>query len=224
MVVGTPNSLQIDGLISIGKACRTRYQIDKFLTKIKPSYEAESFYFDWLMMGGVSGVTNVFFRGFSINPETIKLSEHNGQYLPKDMESGHVFMHDFGFRGWETDYQIALNRLQENMADSVKKYRYLGQKTEALLKSETSVALVYQGSASEEAWEKLLRTLFDRYKKAIPIVNAIELDQTATLAEGILTIFTDDSHSPKNGTANQWEGWDEKWYSAFNSLKCFGIQ
>lgn len=43
----------VEQLISIGSACRTRYQIDSFLKRALLDYKPTSFFFDYLMMGGV---------------------------------------------------------------------------------------------------------------------------------------------------------------------------
>lgn len=211
----------VDVPVLIGGACRTRYQIDKFMSKVNKKYKAESYYFDWLMMGGVAGVTNIFSRGFEISPTMIELHDGGGRFVPKDRLSRHAFLHDFGAGWWESDHAQAMSRLNQNMEQTIEKYRYLGRKTDALLRSNVDVALVYHGPAADAAWDNLLRALFDRYRKQVPIVNVIELETKATQVDGIYTTFIDDTHSPKRGRPIEWQGWDESWHSAFSSLRCF---
>ena len=209
----------VEILISIGGACRTRNQIDNFMKKTIKDYVGESYYFDWLMMGGVQGVANVISRGFEIYPSMIDLYKARDKFIPHDKMSGHTFLHDFGNGWWEGDYEKALARLNENMDQTIQKYDYLGKKTDAILKSDCSVALVYYGTSSDSNWNNLLHTLFNRYKKEIPVINLIELDKKAPSVNGIYTAFVDDTNSPKRGQPKEWEGWDESWYQALGSLQ-----
>jgi hypothetical protein len=107
------------------------------------------------------------------------------------------------------------------MDATIEKYLYLGKKTDALLRSANTVALVYHGTAGEESWAELLQTLSARYNKDIPVFNIIELDQKASQLKGIYTAFIDDNHSPKKGQPTEWQGWDESWHDAFVSFNCF---
>jgi hypothetical protein len=100
MLNSTDKLPKIDSLVSIGSACRSRHQIDKFLFKIKSNYQAESYYFDWLMMGGLNGVINVLRRGFEIAPSMISLHNSGSKFIPMDTLSGHTFLHDFGCGWW----------------------------------------------------------------------------------------------------------------------------
>jgi hypothetical protein len=214
------NFPQVEALISIGGECSTRYQIDKFMSKVHEDYKLESYYFDWLMMGGVTGISNILSRGFEISPTLIEIHDGGGRFIPKDRLSGHTFLHDFGMGWWEYDRGQALSRLNETMNETIEKYKYLGKKTDNILKSDFSVALVYHGVANDSDWIKLLKILFDRYRKKVLIINIIELDQKATKIDGILTAHIDNKNSPKKGTVTEWQGWDESWHSALSSLNC----
>ena len=188
------------------------------MKKIIKDYVDESYYFDWLKKGGVQGVANVISRGFEIDPSMIDLYKAGDKFIPHDKISGHTFLHDFG-HGWlESDYEKARARLNENMDLTIQKYDYLGKKTDAILKSDFSVALVYYGTSSDSNWNTLLDTLFNRYKKEIAVINIIELDQKASSVNGIYTAFVDDTNNPKRGQPNEWQGWDESWHQALSSL------
>ena len=212
------SKMKIDILISIGGACRTRYQIDSFCKKNINDYVSESYYFDWLMMGGIQGVNNVISRGFEISPPNIVLFEAGGKFIPQDKISGHTFLHDFGGGWWEGDYKKALSRLNENMEQTIHKYEYLGRKTDAILKSDCEVGLIYHGQCLDSSLNDLLKIIFHRYGRYIPVINIKESNQEASSVDGIHTAFVDDNNSPKLGHTNEWEGWDESWYAALTSL------
>jgi len=214
---------QINTMISIGGICRTRFQIENFISKLPNfnNYWTGTHYFDYLMSGGIAGVANVISRGFEIHRSSIEIANYNNKFIPRDITSKHVFKHDFGLSWWNSDYENAVLELKENMDHSIAKYQYLGKKTNDLLKSDLSVALVYYGQEPEDQWIKLKKILFSCYGKNIPVINILEMHQKAPVIEGIYISFVDDENSPKKGLANEWEGWDESWLSAFNNLGLF---
>lgn len=117
------------------------------------------------MMGGVRGVANVISRGFEIHPSMIDLYSDGKRFIPQDKLSGHTFMHDFGQGWWEVNHSFALERLNENMIQTVQKYKHLARKTDDILKGDRKAALVYYGASSDAHWIGLLKALFDRYGK-----------------------------------------------------------
>jgi len=213
-----PGHPEIDLLLSIGSACQTRYQIDNFMSKVHQNYKAESYYFDWLMLGGVTGVTNVISRGFDILPSMIELHGQNGVWAPRDRLSNHIFLHDFGQRWWEPDQIQADSRLTRTMGETIEKYRYLGKKTDDLLKSDVSIALVFEGGANDCAWKKLLTELSNRYRKEVPVLNILGLGQQATEASGIFTVNIDHNYCVTHGRPKRWQGCDESWFTGLSSL------
>ena len=169
-------------------------------------------------MGGVTGVTNVIARGFQINESLIELYKANDNFIPRDKDSKHTFLHDFGNTWWEKNYQLAFDTLKKNMEESILKYKYLGKKTDNILKSSQNVALVYYGFASESEWENLQKIIFNRYKKNIPIINILELKEKKQVCDHLYTAYVNDNQSPKRGQIDEWTGWDESWNSAFKSV------
>jgi hypothetical protein len=148
----------------------------------------------------------------------IGLHKAEDKFIPIDLLSHHTFLHDFGDGWWEPDHEKAVTLLQQSMDQTVEKYIYLGQKTHDLLRSEVKVGLVYWGHSSDSDWLNLLLTIFETYEKKIPVINILEQGHKATLVDGVYTAYVNDSCSPKRGQPTDWEGWDESWYQAFESL------
>jgi len=216
----------INTLVSIGTACRTRYQIEKFMSKRIDflNFWTGSNYFDYLMGGGVAGVANVISREFEIQPAYIELANINNKFIPKDRLSNHLFLHDFGDSWWNSNFENSVTELNVHMEKTIQKYQYLGKKTNSLLKSDQSVALVYHGKAPDDQWNKLKETIIDNYGKEIPIINILELNQKESIIDGaFFTLFINDDNSPKKGLPSEWQGWDESWFSAFSSLDILKI-
>lgn len=211
-------------LMSIGSFCRTRYQIDQFMSKVSPDYKGSSLFFDWLKYGGLQGVINLFDRDLSLIKGDIVTGAHNGRFLPLDKESGMVFLHDFGAQNkpWESHLDCRL-AIDEHMDKSLAKYRHLASKTNTYL-SQSNVALVYHGMVSEQAHlpiliDDLLLLLSHKYEKNYIFINVIE-DGIGNhiVGDRILTVAMTDDRNPKNGTPRWWEGWDESWHRAFSSI------
>lgn len=192
------------------------------MSKLNSDYVSQSFYFDYLMGGRLSGVINVIERNFVISEKDILLRRLAGknQYIPRDLLSGHEFLHDFG-SGWlvDEDENSAKDRLCKNMQDSINKYQHLGEKTLALLGGVQNVALLYYGIEKEEKWTCLRETLKSKFGRDFIIVNLIEMNDPPVILEGIVTLQVDDLHSPKIGTQYAWQGWNQSWEEALRKLK-----
>lgn len=210
-------------LLSIGAACRTRYQIDRFMEKVAPSYTPTSYFFDWLFGGGLKGVTNLLERDLTITPDDIAVVGREGGFLPHDKASGMAFFHDFGTpaKHWATEEECR-NALASNMEQSISKYAHLSAKTRSLL-SERNVALVYLPSQDEYASlatvaPNLLDLLKRKFGRNYLFVNVIEDNKHEPVSRaGIVNIQVKDKESPKTGTPGWWEGWDESWAAGFSS-------
>lgn len=213
----------IDVLISIGNSCRTRFQIEEFVSTVRQNYIKswpKSNYFDNLLWGGVAGAANVIARGFKLTPADIEIVQYvENKFVPKDKFSNHLFLHGFGLK-WpnDNDYKTVITKLHKNMDATIRKYNHLGKKTDAFLRSNLSVALVYYGTASDNEWTELKKTLVNQYGKEITVINILKRPhQVPTTVEGIYAAFiNDESDEPED----DWKGCTESWRSAFASLDC----
>lgn len=203
--------------VSIGNNCRPRYQIDQFLHSIVKNYRGNTFFFDSLMMGNLSGVCNIIQRDFIIRKEDIFTREIENKYIPADRDSGMVFLHDFGCRHayWHNFDECELN-LKLSIDESLRKYAYLGEKTKKLLSSNLNIALIYYGRESRESFENLIKLIKFKYNKKINIINVLELfSEEPTVTDGtVINAFVEDSKSPKKGTKQEWQGWNQSWNKA----------
>ena len=210
-------------LLSIGKACRTRYQIDRFMETVSPNYQATRYFFDWLYKGGITGVINLVERDFRIEPADIVVGEFNGEFLPRDKDSGMAFLHDLGTldEPWK-QFEDCRRAIAENIGESIRKYSYLGAKTRSLL-SRQNVALVYQSDDAEQRdlrghIDHLLALLRTKFGRNYIFVNVVEEGAAPIFGDSIVTTYVQDSKSPKNGTPHSWQGWDESWSKALSSV------
>ena len=212
----------LDKLISIGSNCRVRYQIDNYMTKLYPSYIKETFFFDYLMNGGLTGVIDILNRDFFMDEDDIEISQIAGGFVPIHKSSKFVFLHDFGARNKAFEnYKDARAALDSAIALSLTKYEYLGAKTKDILSSNLSIGLVYFGAASRDTFKNIHSTLKFKYGKQFQIINVLdEKKNLPTVTDGTtLNLFVDDSRGPKVGTNDEWEGCDESWNHAFEKIK-----
>jgi hypothetical protein len=209
-------------LISIGNFCRTRYQIDRFMSAKICNYQPTSFFFDYLMMGNLSGVINIIQRDFILCPEDIYACELNGKFIARDRLSGMAFLHDFGASYFPTENECNTS-IKKNMSESLRKFNYLGIKTANFLESEHLVGLVYHGNIIDAELKILRELIYKKYKKEFLIINVLENQNNNTTAytirdNALIEILVNDSQSPKIGSQREWEGFDESWNKAFSHV------
>jgi len=210
-------------LVSIGTACRTRVQIEKFLSKKNENYIASTYFFDWLMSGNLNGVINILERDFIITKDDIEVFLVNqSSFIPRDYKSGFYFLHDFGAKNKFFDSHKACEiAIKNGYEESLKKYDYLAKKTRALLQDSRKVTLVYAGYETTENFIRLKKLLEEKFSnKKINIAHILEsrnLDHP--IKDGsVFNLYVDEDHSPKKGTAYEWEGWDESWHECLEKL------
>jgi hypothetical protein len=144
-------------LVSIGTACRTRVQIEKFLSKKNENYIASTYFFDWLMSGNLNGVINILERDFIVTKDDIEVFLVNqSSFIPRDYKSGFYFLHDFGAKNKFFDSHKACEiAIKNGYEESLKKYDYLAKKTRALLQDSRKVTLIYAGYETTENFIRL---------------------------------------------------------------------
>lgn len=206
--------------ISIGNNCKPRYQIDRFMTRVIRDYRPINLFFDSLMMGNISGVCDIIERDFILKRDDIYTKKVNDKYVPGDRNSGMIFLHDFGCRhaSWEKSEECEYH-LKLAMDNSLQKYAYLGERTRKLLSSNFKIGLIYYGKESQDNFKKLIELLEYKYKRAFKIINVLELgvDEPTVMDGSVENIFVEDSKSPKKGTNQEWQGWDQSWSTALAS-------
>ncbi len=207
-------------LVSIGANCRVRYQIDQFLKKNDRQTEINWYFFDRLTGGNLEGVINIIERDFVLRPEDICVVEKKGKFAPGDKRSGFLFFHDFGIKHkFSESYAECESALLSEFEKSIRKYTHLGKKTKELLMSNQEVCLLFYGRSTEELFECLRKVLRHKFNKEFMIVNVLDRKETLTgRIDSVPTVFVDEENSPKLGTPQEWEGWDESWEAAFATI------
>ncbi|GGP50313.1 hypothetical protein [Shewanella saliphila] len=204
--------------ISVGDNCKVRYQIDKYGFAKLPDYKKNSFFFDWLMWGGLNGFYYFVENDFKLKFEHFNIVENKGKFAPSHIFSNHVFLHDFGVSGWVNDRKSAESNFLKNCDDTINKYEYLAEKTQLAFKNERDLYLVFYGVVDIEEFNRLVILYESKYGRKLELVNILEIAQKEKEQEhpNIITRYVDDSISFKSGTSQEWQGDDEQWYSALN--------
>ena len=208
-------------MISFGRNCRTRYQLDMFMKSKHPSYTPSSYFFDWLMSGGLTGVINIIERNYLINLDDIKSIEvAKDQFAPCDTKSGFVFIHDFGSNGVFNNFDDCDLAIKNSFSTSQEKYRYLGRKTDEFFKKNDDAIIIYSGPESSMTIEKLNNLLMEKYNKTYILAHILESNNTLhpIVNDNTLNYFVDEENSPKKGTSQEWEDNDESWQKVFEQI------
>lgn len=209
----------IDNLISIGSACRTRYQIDLFHKKRLSNYKPTSYFFDYLMMGGVAGVLSHINRDLKLMDGDIIVGERNGRFLPMDKNSGMFFLHDFGSsNSWWSSYDECASAIESNLHESLNKFNYLGEKTSNALRNGGCIALIFHGVATQKSFDALSEAVRSRFTNDFILVNILEESELDNRCAAVLTLTVNDADSPKKGKPTEWQGCDKSWYEALSQL------
>lgn len=214
-----------DKYLSIGDACKTRHQIDRYFKCKYTNYQPSKGFFDWLWGPGIEGVTAAFRQHLKIHPSNLSLRKAGGTIQVQDMSTGHYFLHDFKFSdslGLEIDgYRT---EFLEQTPDFLKKYSHLATKTLDLITGTSSVCLVYHGEISHESATEFFSTMEELFSRRPFLLNIIQESTTHTNERN--TEFEDCwitrkvNDNATKGTANEWKGVDSSWN---NALKDFFI-
>jgi hypothetical protein len=202
--------------ISIGDNCKVRHQIDNYGFAKSSYYKKNSYYFDWLMWGGINGLCYYIENDFQVNLEDFSVIQNKGRFAPYHILSNHVFLHDFGGRGWCTDLEDAENYFREGFDASISKYRHLAEKTLLKLKSKSELYLVFYGEIEACEFDNLVSLHQMKYGREIKLVNVLEKNQNELKGKNVITRYVDDSLSQKKGTNLEWQGDDDQWFFALD--------
>jgi hypothetical protein len=131
-----------------------------------------------------------------------------------------AFLHDFGMQGWLTDRTECEGVMRNNMFESLRKFNYLGVKTNDLLKSSINVGLVYHGPIKSVEYNLLQEVLVRKYGKKFLVVNVLKAADFFNLAQDdyLLSVTVDDSQGPNIDTPREWQGNDESWKAALSNV------
>ena len=209
-------------MISFGRDCRTRFQLDRFMISKNPYYSSSSYFFDWLMSGELTGVINIIERNYIINPDDIKSVEvAKGQFAPCDIKSGFIFIHDFGSNGVINNFHDCETAIKNSYSTSLEKYNYLGRKTDEFLTKNNDATIIYSGPESNTTILKLKNLLTQKYNNNFAFAHILEINKknlNTIIDDNPLVYFVDEENSPKKGTPQEWEGNDESWQKVFEQI------
>jgi len=210
---------KFNNYLSLGAACKTRYQLDRFFSKRKPGYQPIKGYFDWLWGGGFDGVSKAFMSNFAIDKEDFVVKNAGGTTQVFNIKTGFYFLHDFVFsKNALLDLSLANLEMAEQLDNFIEKYQYLGSKTIELVRENNLLCLVYIGPVIRESFLKL----HDHFDGNLTLLNILPADQNIdmTILDGfekkwfIRTVDDD----VVNGTPNEWMGSDVSFDLAFNDF------
>ncbi|MGB3424326.1 MAG: hypothetical protein WBF84_12140 [Castellaniella sp.] len=210
--------MSIPTIISLGRACRTRFQIDAFLSRKYESFKKETYFFDWLMRGGSQGVAFAFKNNLTFNQENIKILEINNQFLPVDTITKFAFLHDFGEHQWFHSEEDCRGAIARGIDAFLERYAYLGKKTINHMRSAEKLLLVYHGRCESEDFYSIKSTI-SGINRNFNFANFIEFGEThRTHDPAVINLFVHDNQNPKKGTADEWKGDDASWGKAFTEV------
>lgn len=205
--------------LSLGNACKTRYQLDRFFTARKPNYQPMKGYFDWLWGGGIEGVIKAFNCNLSISKDDLIVCNIGGTTQVCDVNTGFYFLHDFTFSNNAlNDLKLANSEMILQLDQFLIKYDYLASKTLKLVHDNDLLCLVYIGPVSRENF----LNLHDLFEGDITLLNILPVDQSFDMSvlEGFekkwLIRSVDDG--VVKGTPNEWMGSNDSFDIALNDF------
>lgn len=211
--------MHFDFLLSIGSACKTRSQTERLMKKKDETWSQKRNFFDWLMQGGVKGVTKIFEQDLYLKAEEFEVVELNKKYIPQHKKSSLMFLHDFGMNSISrTSYEETIQTMKNNLEETIGKYNHIRDNTKRLLQSKLSVALVYYGPIGANETTNLLATLKNQYSKDFHVINVIEKSRQwpRNLHPSITNLEVNDD-IVGNGE-DSWRGSDDEWDKAFEKI------
>lgn len=213
--------------ISLGNACRTRYQIDRIFGKRDPAYRPTKGFFDWLWGPEMKGVIRALRNDLKISPSDLVV-EHVANVLQvRDLSTGFYFLHDFHFSDRAVlNISVAHEEMCAQKEAFLQKYNYLAEKTRAAAVGADSVCYVYHGALAPEVAQEFflaMREVFNRRPVLLNIVpeHCGHLDSLALEdCDGLWLVRRVDDRAAR-GSSNEWKGVDASWDLAFED---FGLE
>lgn len=216
--------LKLDFLLPIGAACQTRYQIERFLYQFH-NVKQPSCFFDWLGLGGIPGVRKIIEMDFLLkkNDFSVKSLYRDEHFTPIHEPSGFRFQHDFNSNEKNRKTEgLAYDNLNKNILKTLEKYRYLGKRTDDILRSNLNVGLIYHGKIKKEEVEELFNTLYRKYGKHYYLINVMNKgDEKPIDLDRVISIVVDNSEVKE--LSNAWQGSNESWDNALLNLNLLNI-
>jgi hypothetical protein len=208
----------VPNVLSLGGACQTRFQIERWLRATQPSLDYPTFFFDWLYLGGIKGVIWMLENGFSLFETDFQIHHIHDQslFVPRHRPSGFAFMHDFG--GYAKTYECAEAGMHKAMHNSLTKFNFLARRTKALIESSIPLSFIYQGQVGVPESVKLSQLLSNGVTQRM-VINVLSQDLKCNLASlsNVHFMYIDEkSHGKDQSLA--WTGNDQAWDSIFQQM------
>lgn len=214
--------MHFDFLLSIGSACKTRYQTERLMKKKDETWNQNRYFFDWLMQGGIKGVHRAFEQDLRLHASEFEVVKFNDKYIPQHIRSSLMFLHDFGMpRISRNSYDETVQTMNENSEATIEKYNHIRNKTKELLESSLNVAMVFYGPIGVNETINLLNTLKEQYSKDFHVINVIEKSrQWARNSHPSITNFEVNDDIVGNGE-DSWRGSDAEWDKIFSEVSFY---
>lgn len=210
---------EFDFLMSIGTACKTRYQIERHIKTQIPTYKYPSCFFDWLISGSIICFQKTIKRNFDLNANefTCNSFSRENNFVPLHEPTGLRFYHELGSTP-ETrkNYEVANREMRCNMSFFLEKFRFISQRTDWILSSKYNIGLVYYGSLNENDKIETLHLLNEKYNKNFSIIH---VTQSSTEEFDINSLRFQINESLIKNTENEWKGMDCKWDNIFQKIR-----
>jgi hypothetical protein len=199
-------------MISLGSACRTRYQLERIYKPMSPlpTVNYPAFFWDWLYMGGAAGVIWCIENNFTMHKDEFTIGHLPGEnlFVPVHSPSGFHFLHDYG--GGSHDMNRAIASFKRDYDCSASKFSYLADRTVRFIESAKPCAFIFRGAMHNDHAIRLGQLVgangVERF--LVNLVGPNDNDQCSPLPEhpGILRIYFDDETSGQS-----WQGIDSSW-------------
>lgn len=210
---------KFDFLLSIGTACKTRYQIERYLKNTIPDYEYPSCFFDWLISGSIICFQKTIIRDFKLNANEFICNSfaREDNFVPLHEPTGLRFYHELGsIDEVRKNCATANLEMQKNMPEFLEKINYIGNRRNRILASRYNIGLVFYGPLENNQKENTLSLLNEKYAKNFSIIHVNKSIQQEELDAEHLNFRIDEKAIIDAN--NEWKGLDQKWDKVFDQI------